>query len=298
MLVMCWENVSEWNAATKISEWNDLVLAAKPEELRTLLFTSGSTGAPKCAMLSEAALLREFVRLNFWRPVVFMSFSPFSYSSARLTLYDVIGNGGRLTIWNGNMDTFFEQIRLSNVCGFAAPPRIWNILFAKYKALTHGKEDDETVVEKAKREILQIFGTHCRSVSTGGAITAPAVLEFMHTVFKTERIRVTEGYGISEVGTIATNGVRVFECQVRERACFCRIFKQKNALFKVHLESVPALGYDAARGKGLLWVHTRRGAGMSSGYFHDEKNTSANFKDIFGDGRRWVRPKCSTKVEF
>lgn len=232
MLVMCWENVSEWNAATKISEWNDLVLAAKPEELRTLLFTSGSTGAPKCAMLSEAALLREFVRLNFWRPVVFMSFSPFSYSSARLTLYDVIGNGGRLTIWNGNMDTFFEQIRLSNVCGFAAPPRIWNILFAKYKALTHGKEDDETVVEKAKREILQIFGTHCRSVSTGGAITAPAVLEFMHNVFKTERIRVTEGYGISEVGTIATNGVRVFECQVRESMFLWNLQTKKKCTFQ------------------------------------------------------------------
>ncbi len=122
----CWDDV-EWKHMTEIepSSWSDLVLPTSPEELRTLLFTSGSTGAPKCAMLSEKALLKEFVRLDFWRPVQYMSFSPFSYSSSRLTLYNVLGNGGRLTLYNGDMMTFFDQIRISNVSGFSAPPRIW-----------------------------------------------------------------------------------------------------------------------------------------------------------------------------
>ena len=68
----------------------------------------------------------------------------------------------------------------------------------------------------------------------------------MENVFKPERIRVSEGYGISEVGSIATNGIRCFECAV-------------------HIEDVPSMNYfvNTKPARGLLWVYTRRGAGMS-----------------------------------
>jgi long-subunit acyl-CoA synthetase (AMP-forming) len=269
--VLVWGS-DEWRSATSLpeAEWSPIVPAESREDIRTLLFTSGSTGTPKCAVINDGALQHEFCRLQFWRPLVFFAFQPFGYSSGRLTLYDVIGNGGRETMFNGDMATYFEQLRMSRVSGFSAPPRIWNMLYAIYKSKIAGREDDPEAVKECSMDVVNLFGSHCRSVSTGGAITSRAVFKWMTDVFRHGTCNVSEGYGITEVGTVARNGVRAFECQV-------------------HLESLPEMGYLVTDKppRGLLWVHARRGAGMASGYFHDEANTNANFRDIFKDGRMW-----------
>lgn len=268
---LVWDS-HEWQAAVCIAveEWAPLCIPAKKDELRTLLFTSGSTGTPKCAMLSDNSIQSELLRLQVWRPLRFFCYQPLSYSSARLTLYDVIGNGGIYTMFSGDFSSFFEQLSRTAVSGFSAPPRIWNMLYAIYKAKVAEAPGDSMVASRARQEVLDIFGPNCRSCSTGGAVTAPAVLDWIRdTIFKGTSVRFAEGYGITEVGTIARGGVRAHEC-------------------KVHLESVPEMGYlvtDKPVPRGLLWVFVP--GSMSSGYYQDDENTRANFRDLFGDGRMW-----------
>lgn len=81
-----------------------------------------------------------------------------------------------------------------------------------------------------------------RSISTGGAPTSPEVWKWMQKCFHSAGdigVRVSEGYGATEVGGIASNG-----------------YRRHNT--SVHIDDVPELNYfsntDPAR--GLLWVRT------------------------------------------
>eukprot|EP00048_Salpingoeca_helianthica_P023335 m.23699 g.23699 ORF g.23699 m.23699 type:complete len:1206 (+) comp8561_c0_seq1:1327-4944(+) len=267
-----------WPAATAIpsTEWSPMRPAKSGSELRTLLYTSGSTGTPKAAMITDTLLLAELDRRAPFEPFVTFAFLPLAYSTQRVIMLETFANGGRMCCWDGNMETFFDQLAATQVSTLSAPPRVWNMLYSLYQARVALAEplpprDEATqkqVEKKVTKEMLKIFGRNCMAVSTGGSTTSPAVLEWMATLFKETAVRVSEGYGITEVGTIASNGIRVMECQV-------------------HLEDVPEMGYlttDKPRARGLLWVHTPT---MSTGYHGDEAATALNFKDIHGDGVLW-----------
>lgn len=267
-----------WPAATTIpaAEWSPVRPAKSGSDLRTLLYTSGSTGTPKAAMITDDLLMEDLVRVALYQPFVVFAFQPLAYSTQRVIMLETVGNGGRMCCWDTNMETFFEQLAATQISTFSAPPRVWNVLYSMYQAkvamaeppLPRDAETQEAVEKKVLQDILRMFGRNCMGVSTGGAPTSPIVLAWMQRLFKSTAVSVTEGYGITEVGTIAMNGVRVMQCQV-------------------HLEDVPEMGYlttDKPRARGLLWVHT---PSMALGYHGDVATTAANFQDIKHDGRLW-----------
>lgn len=57
------------------------------------------------------------------------------------------------------------------------------------------------------------------------------------------------------------------------------------------------MGYSAddSPARGLLWVSTSR---LTQGYFGDSALTSAAFKDLDGDGRRWFNTGEHKLLEF
>lgn len=196
-------------------------------------------------------------------------------------------------VHSGDMLTFFDELRAARVSSFSAPPQIFNLLYASYKSAVEigvrqrGEEHRAAIEKAAKLDVLGIF-PRARLISTGGATSAQYVLDWMREVVQLGTCTFQEGYGISEVGNVASNGIRAWEC-------------------KVHIEPVPELGYSFAPDdnpvRGLLWAHSKD---LTLGYFGDTEKTNSVFKDIFGDGRRWFNtgdivygvPKSTTIWSF
>jgi long-subunit acyl-CoA synthetase (AMP-forming) len=156
-------------------------------------------------MITDEVLLDELVRRSLFEPFVAFAFLPLAYSTQRVIMLETVGNGGRMCCWNGEMDTFFDQLAATQVSLFSAPPRVWNVLYSIYQArlvLAHpppprDEATQKSVEESVRREILKIFGKNIFTVSTGGAPTSATVLAWMRMIFK-DVVMVNEGYGITE----------------------------------------------------------------------------------------------------
>jgi fatty acid CoA ligase FadD9 len=318
-IVACWSEVTQLKGGLA-----PIQASKNPEDYATLIFSSGSTGVPKATIFTDACLLREWSGMSML-PVYIFAYEPMCYSTQRLLSYDALRSGGYVVFFSGDMSHFFEELRDAAPSNFSGPPRLWNMLYAIYKAKVvqyteegrkerrekmdregaeegegakegeeeEGKEEskrieeetveddkggrvggnedsEETIVARAEaraqEEISGVFGNNILSISTGGAPTSPEVWKWMQRCFK--KVRISEGYGATEVGTIASNGVRRHSC-------------------RVHLDDVPELNYwsHTKPARGLLWVRTLR---MTPGYFNDKENTEENFKvrdDL--DGEIW-----------
>jgi fatty acid CoA ligase FadD9 len=255
----------------KLEDFEPLRPSEAPQSVLTLTFSSGSTGTPKAATISDKWLNRDWNQ-GLGVPRDIFAYEPLAYSSQRLLLVDSLTSGGYTVFFSGNMATFFEELREAAPNALFAPPRIWNMLYAIFKAKVAKYRYEEGGTEegaksKATYEIRSYLGPNMGGISTGGAPTSPEVWNWMKECFS--HIDVSEGYGCTETGSISRNGIRCYNCHV-------------------HLDDVPELGYDASTrpaAKGLLWVRTDE---MALGYFNNESATETNFRirdDV--DGERW-----------
>lgn len=156
----------EWKDAISLSRenWEPTRPAKSKLEIRSLMYTSGSTGVPKATIVSDLDRNREFVSLAFWRPPVTFCYQPLAYATQRLIFFDMLNNGGRHIFHSGDMTTFFSEVKDAQVTSFSAPPSIWNTLYAIYKSTV-----DIEVLKRGEAERPQI--EVCRT--TLFAITFP-----------------------------------------------------------------------------------------------------------------------------
>lgn len=142
----------------------------------SLIFSSGSTGVPKASIITYGALNDEWRGQSFGASINF-AYEPLAYSTQRLLAYDALSSGGHVTFFSGDMTNFFSELRDAAPTAFSGPPRIWNMLYAIYKAKLSVLLKEGMIEGEAHRqvslEIKSYFGPNIRSVSTGGAPTAP-----------------------------------------------------------------------------------------------------------------------------
>ncbi len=81
--VLCIDS-AEWRAVIDNSDWAPIRLAMSKSEIRSLMYTSGSTGVPKATITVDNDRNVEFVKMAFWRPPVTFAFQPLSYMTERL----------------------------------------------------------------------------------------------------------------------------------------------------------------------------------------------------------------------
>ncbi|CAF2389626.1 unnamed protein product [Rotaria sp. Silwood2] len=238
----------------------------KPDDCITVIYTSGSSGFPKGAMISENAFRNNFPPLNmlFRDERVKFCYRPLAWATDREGSIAVFLEGGRIGFSTGDVTRLMEELALVRPTSFSAPPTIWNKIYAEYKATLALMTIDQSTTDLAMVEdtLLQQFAKlipiRCKVLSIGGAMVSSAVLDFMKRCFRL--CRIMESYGTTECGGITFD--TLIETTINYR-----------------LESVPEMCYtldDKPFPRGELLVKTKT---MFSGYMNNSEETKMALTD-------------------
>jgi long-chain acyl-CoA synthetase len=205
---------------------DDLVKEVTPSDLATLVYTSGTTGPPKGAMITHAnvmATMRSLTSLVEIRPDDrFLSFLPLSHITERsISHFGQIVSGAE-TWFARSFATVAEDLQACRPTLLFAVPRLWEKfqdgileqvaaqhgpagrLAQRYLAVATGA-GDRSIVQAAEFELLdRMVGRtirrrlgldHARILACGAAPVHPDLLHWFHGI----GLPIAEGYGQTEV---------------------------------------------------------------------------------------------------
>jgi len=115
-------------------EVDSRVREVAPDDLATIVYTSGTTGLPKGCMLTHANLLsatamyRSQLELDEVQPVIYM-FLPLAHVLARIAQTVAIDGGGTLVYWRGDARRILDELAEAQPTHFVAVPRIYEKLY-------------------------------------------------------------------------------------------------------------------------------------------------------------------------
>ena len=241
-------------------------ISIEPDQCLTIIYTSGSSGFPKGAMVSEKAYM---ISLPQWcsptvSDLINFCFEPLAWATDRDGIMRTYFGGGRTGFSTGDTSRLMEDLALVRPNHFSATPTVWNKIYAEFQAtlaLTTAHLSSEAI-EKEEVRLLQQFSklipSRCQTLTVGGAMVSPVVFDFMKGCFA--RCKIYESYGTTECGSITWNNI--IETTLSYR-----------------LISVPEMGYivdDGLVRRGELAIKTE---GMFSGYLNNSEETEAAFTE-------------------
>ena len=211
--------------------------AIDPDDLCTLMYTSGTTGRPKGCKLTHANLranldMIEAVVPEGRRPELF-AFLPLAHALTRMLQLYAIDVGGTLAYWNGSRETLLADLAEARPTQLASIPRLYEKLYAaieagvaaagpfKRRTFAFAVAAGRAAAERERRgrrlgpalrirraaadrlvlsKVRQVFGGELEIASTGAAPTEPELVEFFHAC----GVPVMEGYGLTESTAVTT----------------------------------------------------------------------------------------------
>ncbi|RFD25186.1 oxidoreductase [Mycobacterium uberis] len=240
------------------------------DQLALLIYTSGSTDAPKGAMYLQSNVGKMWCRTsrNWFGPTaasITLNFMPMSHVMGRAILYGTLGNGGTAYFAaRSDLSTLLEDLELVRPTELNFVPRIWETLFGEFQRqvdhrLTADSSADRHAIEaKVIAEQRQcLLGGRYIFAMTGSAPTAP---ELKHWVESLLEMHLLEGYGSTEAGMV------LFDGEV-----------QRPSVIDYKLVDVPDLGYfstDQPYPRGELLLKTQN---MFPGYYKRPEVTATVF---------------------
>jgi long-chain acyl-CoA synthetase len=211
--------------------------AVGPDDVATLVYTSGTTGPPKGCMLTHANLLATVemyrVRLDLRGDMSVYLFLPLAHALARVTQLVALAVGGTIVFWRGDPQRIVDELAEVAPTHFPSVPRV----FEKVHRAVVGAVEDQHRLRRlvfawaigegarararertgrragpltrrrhalADRLVLSkvrgAFGDGLRVALTGAAPIGREILEF----FDACGVLVLEGYGLTETCAAAT----------------------------------------------------------------------------------------------
>jgi long-chain acyl-CoA synthetase len=215
----------------------DRLAHIEPDDLATIVYTSGTTGGPKGCMLSHRSLLATTEmyadRLELNPTHTLYQFLPLAHVLARVAQAVVIRVGARACFWSGDASQIIVELSEYEPTHFPAVPRIYEKIHGTvlgriedgsqprrrlfHWALARGlharaqlrrgrtlRTWEALQFQLADRLVLSkvraLFGTQIQFGLVGAAPVAQELLEF----FDACGVPVLEGYGLSETCAAAT----------------------------------------------------------------------------------------------
>jgi fatty acid CoA ligase FadD9 len=234
------------------------------ERLAMILYTSGSTGAPKGAMYTEAMVAKHWTGLYLSPgvPTFNVNFMPMNHLGGRVPLASAfIAGGTSYFVPKSDLSTLFDDWALVRPTQMVLVPRVVDMLFQHNRIgidrrIAEGA--DPTNAERAAAaELRELVGGRV----LGGAIgTAPLAAQMKAFVDSALDVHVADGYGLTETGTISLDGV---------------INRERVQDYK--LIDVPELGYfrtDRPHPRGELLIKADT---VTPGYYKRPELTAAMF---------------------
>lgn len=221
-----WDDVMAGGAAGEAPGWLDAALAAHdPEDTALIVFTSGSTGAPKAAMLSFrniAAVGRLTADVTPGTPEDrVVSYLPLCHVAEQLFSVFLAFHFGYQVNFGESLRTIREDLREVAPTIFLGVPRIWEKMQADLQlamadtgplqklflnpALAHAKAGGggplgalwDRIVFRPLRDALGL--TRCHTALSGAAPISPETLAF----FRGIGVPLLEGFGMTETSGTA-----------------------------------------------------------------------------------------------
>ncbi|KAI8144056.1 hypothetical protein BJV82DRAFT_578117 [Fennellomyces sp. T-0311] len=268
---------------------------AKRDDLSCLMYTSGTTGMPKGAMISHGNLIAAVSASRQGTETqdtdVELCYLPLAHIYGRLVDLVVFTAGGSLGFFSGAVETLMEDMLILKPTMFPAVPRLLNRIYAKIvqvtqepgakgallrwaiatklKNLEEGRGFQHPVLDRLVfNKIKQVIGGRVRYIVSGSAPIGSEVLQFLRVVFSCD---IREGYGATETAAACSNTM-----YNDGRAGHVGRPVSSNEIKLVDVPEMDYLSTDKPNPRGEVCV---RGYNVIKGYYKDEEKTREAFDE-------------------
>jgi fatty acid CoA ligase FadD9 len=169
----------------------------------TLIFTSGTTDQPKGVVITRSQWTQVLRTEGGLWPHVEVSYQPSALGADRTVVWRTMAAGGRVGFGRRGaaLLTDIEAIRPTVL---EAPPAILNAFYGEFRLAVSDPALERPQLAVIRRRLRRNLGGRLAFLATGGAASEPVVRQTLGEVLG---LPITEGYGTTETGTIATDGV-------------------------------------------------------------------------------------------
>ncbi|EPJ2792449.1 AMP-binding protein [Vibrio parahaemolyticus] len=174
------------------------------DKLMSLVYTSGTSGLPKGAMLTYGAFswsVQQLINhIGIQANDRLFSYLPLAHITERVYIFGSSIMGGVPTAFPESLDTFIEDVKMHRPTLFISVPRLWTLFQQRIQDRLPQKKLNfllkiPFVNSLIKKKLAEGLGLdQARVLGCGSAPVSPALLDWYHSV----GLNITEAWGMTE----------------------------------------------------------------------------------------------------